>query len=54
MDTGQSDRDRDVIDRWQKAEGADLGGEAERARQKLMVVDGAKPTGRAEGDADDA
>ena len=32
-------QDRDAIERWAKAEGADLEYEAQRAKQKLMHVD---------------
>ena len=32
-------QDRDVIDRWARAGGVDMHGEAERAREKLRNVD---------------
>ena len=35
-------RDRDAIERWAEAEGVDLEGEAERAREKLRNVDRAQ------------
>jgi hypothetical protein len=38
-DEGQRTRDRDTIERWAKAEGADLENEAERAKAKLRSVD---------------
>ena len=34
--------DRDAIERWAKAEGVDLEGEAERARARLRTVDRAR------------
>jgi hypothetical protein len=33
-------QDRDTIERWAEAEGVDLEGEAERARQKLLSMRG--------------
>ena len=37
-DGEQAARDRDTVDRWARAEGADLDGDAEHARQKLVDV----------------
>jgi hypothetical protein len=34
----QRARDRDTVGRWQRAEGVDLEGEAERAKSKLEAV----------------
>jgi hypothetical protein len=34
--------DRDVIERWAEAEGVDLEGEPERAKEKLRNVDRAR------------
>ena len=34
--------DRDTVERWAKAEGADLENEAQRAKQKLRNVDRAR------------
>jgi hypothetical protein len=42
MDEEQWDRDRDTIQRWTKAEVADLENEAERAKAKLRNVDRAQ------------
>ena len=39
----EDQRDRDTVDRWQRAEGVDLDTEARRARQKLLDV-GRRPT----------
>ena len=35
-------RDRDTVERWAEAEGVDLEGEAERAKEKLRNVDRAR------------
>lgn len=37
VDEDQRTQDRDTVDRWQRAEGVDLEGEAERVRQTLRV-----------------
>jgi hypothetical protein len=42
VDEVQQVRDRDAIERWAKAEGADLENEAQRAKQKLSRVNGAR------------
>jgi hypothetical protein len=39
----QRQQDRDTIERWAKAEGVDMEGEAQRAMQKLRNVDRAQP-----------
>ena len=36
------ERDREAIERWAEAEGVDMEGEAERAREKLRTVDRAR------------
>jgi hypothetical protein len=36
------EQDRDAIERWAEAEGVDLEGEAERARERLKTVDRAR------------
>jgi hypothetical protein len=38
VDESQKARDRDTTDWWQRAEGVDIEGEAERAREKLVDV----------------
>jgi hypothetical protein len=43
------EEDRDAIERWAKAEGADLENEAQRAEQKLSRVNGARGAFREEG-----
>jgi hypothetical protein len=42
VDEVQRARDRDAIERWAEAEGADLENEAERAKAKLRSVDRAR------------
>jgi hypothetical protein len=42
VDEAQRVRDRDTVERWVKAEGADLDNEAQRAQQKLWNVDRAR------------
>jgi transposase-like protein len=42
VDEAQRVRDRDTVERWVKAEGADLDNEARRAQQKLWNVDRAR------------
>jgi len=41
-DEREQAHDRDIIDRWAEAEGVDMEGEAERAREKLRTVDRAR------------
>jgi hypothetical protein len=43
VDEGQRIWDRDTVERWATAEGADLETEAQKARQKLMNVGRAQP-----------
>lgn len=38
VDEEQGARDRDTVNRWQRAEGVDLSVEAERAREKLETL----------------
>ena len=42
VDEDRRKHDRDAIERWAEAEGVDLEGEAERAREKLRTVDRAR------------
>jgi hypothetical protein len=42
VDENQRAKDRDTVDRWEKAEGVDLENEAQRAREKLEAVDRAR------------
>jgi hypothetical protein len=42
VDEDLREQDHDTVERWAEAEGVDLEGEAERAREKLRNVDRAR------------